>query len=250
MVILKDFAEYMDVDGLIHTRKCADGVASTLNGVCYTGEVLALMGWTKLCERSPDFIRHGQAIASCSDHGLLQRLPLRLGRTPQQGPDDYMGAFAGLGAVHMYDSIDEILTYGRRNFWVMNNENPGRFRPAAWFGRFPQIIGMGYWAARLKAPLFCNLWAAAALLVSQRKPPEQDQDAYRFSALLILVHSSQLPMLQSTLVRWAGRWWWRQFKRKGYSMRQILGRYLGGEYDHPLAILWGEYETEVLATGI
>jgi hypothetical protein len=245
MVTLKDFAEYTDIDGLIHTRKCPDGKASTLNGVCYTGEVLALLGWTMLQGSDGcDPAMHVQAIASCSDHGLLQRLPLKYGKTDQEGPDDYMGAFAGLGAASAYHHIDDILQYGRANFWNMNNVQPDKFTLNSWFGRFPQIIGMGYWAAQRRAPTLCNLWAAATLYTSQRKSWLVDQDAYRFSVLLIACHFNQLPNFQSKIVTKAALWWWKSFWQRGYSMEQIVAKYLG-ESDNPLVRLYAQYESEM-----
>lgn len=246
-ITLADFEPYTDRDGLIHTRKVdpATGKASTLNGVCYTGEVLALLGWIRLASGLVDYSQQIHAINSCLiTKGLLQRLPVQYGKTDQQGPDDYMGALAGMSAAKEFQFGQDYIDYGKRNYGFYNNVNPGRWEKSAFLARFPQITAMAYWCARKPAPLFNTLWAAGTIYTSQRKPPEQDQDAYRFTALLIAVHMDQHPQFQSNMIRKAGEWWWRRFWEKGYSMEAIVTRYLN-EKDHPLAKLWGQYESEI-----
>ena len=250
VVSFKDLEPYTDRYGLVHTRSVDPTLKepTTLNGVCYTGEALALMLSLKSPGIEEGWLQMLAALRSCElEPGLYQRLPKKLGVTDQEGPDDYMGALAGFSGIRECRAADDMIAYGKRTGFIYNNVNPGKFTFSAFMGRFPQIIGQMYWAAHRKGPPLSTAWAIASILFSLRRHWSKDQDGYRFSALLILTHWNLLPSEQSSAFNAAARLWWNALFNMGYDMGEIVGRYIG-DPTHPLARLWGEYQADVRAT--
>lgn len=138
---------YMDRYGLVHPW----AGRGSLNGLLYTSLYYVLleeMDW--LTPEDEEQFR--LTVKRCEvEPGLYRRHPEN---NDQEAHDDYV-ALAAAAAMIEPDIAKDILSYGRRRFYVYRNARDGGLH--AWLGRFPFIRAHLKWAAG-EEPWFWERW--------------------------------------------------------------------------------------------
>jgi len=148
MSLKTEIIPYLDENGNV-APSVHNGVGMSDNGPMFTSEYYIMLKRNGLLTPE-DKIDYEQQIRShfyINDGvGLLQRSP---GRMQQEGPDDYHGVLAAAYELNIPSLSHDILMYGIKNFFMYNNEQPGKFHRLNgefnWEGfqlRMPQLIAM------------------------------------------------------------------------------------------------------------
>jgi len=159
--------------------------------------------------------------------GLYKRAP---GWDTQDSIDNYIGIAAG-GYFSWTEHAEDILNFGKAHWYVFNNEQLGKFRWKAYFGRF-----VGVWAhiqlcAGIKPNLFRRIAQAVGLYITTFKKPEETSDR--------LLGDVMVNCLDNHWVSEIIRWFWKRHLHKKYGERGInraVQIYYGIE--HPFSHYW------------
>lgn len=245
MSLKEEINPYWEGNGLISPSPNPTHIYRTCdNGCMYVSEYYIMLN--RNGELAPDDPKkYDSLIRTClTDGGLLCRAP---GDKGQEGPDDYHGVLAACVELRCFTLGQTLLSYGWKNFWVLNNEKPGSIKKldgsinwASFFFRFPTIIAMAY-AASGKAPIWSwpFYWYSALVIrySAHRNYDLNDADSRRLCWLLI-----QAVKGKSWLCRKASQVWYRklyqEFPGGMKSIARIYYRPNEGDLVHPFIKYW------------
>ncbi len=156
-----------------------------------------------------------------------------------QTADDYYGLLAGLALNGHFLKAHETLEYGRRHFWFMNSRKPGSpFPLRTWFGRFPALVAHAYISAKQEPTwLGRKAWCCSVGLCATEDVKKQDS----FIQVWSMLASYRASGLRLKDCDEAASHFWRIFKSRQLSMKQIVSAYIGIP-DHPLVQHWKDFE--------
>jgi len=198
------------------------------NGSLFTGIWMMLRAQEETEERMARHFEFNELIVQITiEPGLYKRAP---GWNIQDSIDNYIGIAAGAyfsGTSHAHD----ILNFGKAHWYVFNNEQLGKFRWKAWFGRF-----VGVWAhiqlcAGMKPNLLRRIAQAIGLYITTFDKPEETSNR--------LLGDVQVNCLDNHWVSEIIRWFWKRHLHKKYGELGINGAvriYYG--IDHPFTHFW------------
>ncbi len=156
-----------------------------------------------------------------------------------QTHDDYYSLLAGLALNGEHLRAHDTLEYGRRHFWFMNSRKPGSpFPLRTWFGRFPALVAHAYISAKQEPPwLGRKAWCCSVRLGATEDVKKQDS----FIQVWSMLASYRASGLRLKDCDEAASHFWRIFKSRQLSMKQIVSAYIGIP-DHPLVQHWKDFE--------
>lgn len=155
---------YTDPEGMITGVRDPQGKWTSGNHLLITGTYFVILSQVDVITKE-DIAALEHAVRPCEvEPGRYNR---NAGRPDRQAHDDYIGVAAGSAAV---GSVlhDEIVAYGSRHWWYVNNQEP--FRLGALFWRFPGLVSFFYAAAGKRPSLLGQLVAAASIAVNAHSP--------------------------------------------------------------------------------
>ncbi len=124
---------YFDQYGLVTPSQ--NSPYSSDNGLLYSSQAYILL--KRHGEMKPEIESwFKRVVKSCEiEPGLFQRLPLKHGKTRQQGPDDYIGLCAASQEI-----AERVWTYGKKHGFSYNNVEPGKWTLRSFIGRQPPFL--------------------------------------------------------------------------------------------------------------
>jgi hypothetical protein len=219
-------ANYTDANGLICNRKCTkDEVNPSGNGVCYTGEYIAILK----ARGEPSLLVNAlaiQALWKCWNTGPLSRGP---GQFDTESVDDYYG----LAATQFWMLNKTALDYGFQHWGSFNNIFPYSWTFTFFLWRQPQLLyAMACSAGVIRNPVYWPFGVYTALVIATACVfgAKTDWDSWRLTWLLIQTVSPH-----SCLCRQAAKLWWRRLRKAfgNEGMRAVYAGYFGPQ--HPFA---------------